>query len=80
MLRSWRTTAGTEVGLVVESGGTLIPIEVKLSATPRPAMGAAVRQFQRDLRSAAGPRFVVHPGDVTLPVGPGVTALPYGLL
>ena len=76
----WRTTAGTEVDFVVESGGTLIPIEVKLSATPRPAMGSAIRQFQRDLGSAAGPGFVVHPGDVTLPLGPGVTALPYGIL
>ena len=76
----WRTTAGTEVDFVVESGGTLIPIEVKLSATPRPAMGNAIRQCQRDLGSLAGPGFVVHPGDVTLPLGSGVTALPYGLL
>lgn len=76
----WRTTAGAEADFVVESGGTLIPIEVKLSATPRPAMGSAIRQFQRDMGSAAGPGFVVHPGDVTLPLGPGVTALPFGLL
>ena len=76
----WRTTAGTEVDFVVESRGTLIPIEVKLSATPRARMASAVRTFQRDLGSAAGPGYVVHPGDVELPLGPGVRALPYGLL
>lgn len=76
----WRTVAGTEVDFVVETGATLIPIEVKLSATPRPSMASAVRTFRRDLGSAAGPGFVVHPGDVTLPLGPGVTALPFGVL
>ena len=76
----WRTVAGTEVDFVVESGATLIPIEVKLSATPRTSMAAAIRTFRRDLGSATGPGFVVHPGDVTLPLGPGVTALPFGAL
>lgn len=76
----WRTTAGAEVDFVVETASGLIPIEVKLSATPRPTMGHAIRRFQRDLGSAAGPGFVVHPGDVTLSLGPGVTALPFGRL
>lgn len=76
----WRTTAGSEVDFVVETAGQLTPIEVKLSATPRPAMGNAIRRFQQDLGGAAGPGFVVHPGDVTLPLGPRVTALPFGRL
>lgn len=76
----WRTTAGAEVDFVVETEGKLIPIEVKLSATPRPAMGNGIRRFQRDLGGAAGPGFVVHPGDVALPLAPGVTALPFGRL
>ena len=33
----WRTQAGTEVDFVVDTGAGLVPIEVKLSATPRPA-------------------------------------------
>ena len=73
----WRTTAGTEVDFVVESPRGLVPIEVKLSATPRPAMAASIRTFQRDLGSAAMPGYVVHPGDVRLPLGAGVTALPF---
>ena len=73
----WRTSAGSEVDFVVETGGKLVPIEVKLSATPRPAMAAAIRTLQQDLGAAALPGYVVHPGDIRLPLGPGVTALPF---
>jgi hypothetical protein len=34
----WRTSTGSEVDLLVERGGALIPIEVKASSSPRPAM------------------------------------------
>ena len=74
----WRTVAGTEVDFVVEVGGRLVPIEVKLSATPRPAMAAAIKTLHGDLGGAALPGYVVHPGDIHLPLGPRVTALPFG--
>jgi len=73
----WRTRAGTEVDIVVESDRKLVPIEVKLSATPRPGMAASIRMLQKDLGSAALPGYVVHPGDVRLPLGSGATALPF---
>lgn len=73
----WRTLAGMEVDFVVETGVGLIPIEVKLSATPRATMGNAIRTFQEDMGSAAMPGYVVHPGNVRLPLGQGVTALPF---
>ncbi|MCP4681742.1 MAG: ATP-binding protein [Desulfobacterales bacterium] len=73
----WRTMAGSEVDIVVETGGKLVPIEVKLSATPRPAMATAVKTFQKDLGDKALPGYVVHPGDISLPLGQGVTALPF---
>ena len=57
----WRTPAGVEADLVVEAGGRLVPIEVKLSATPRPAMASGIRVFQEDLGENAGPGFVIHP-------------------
>jgi hypothetical protein len=76
----WRTSTGVEVDLVVETGGRLIPIEVKLSATPRPAMANGIRAFQEDLGEKAGSGFVIHPGEVRLPLAPGVVALPFGSL
>lgn len=76
----WRTSAGAEVDLVVDTGAMLIPIETKLSATPRPAMADGILKLRRDLGKAVGPGYVVHPGTVTLPLAPGVTALPFDAL
>ena len=76
----WRTITGREVDIIVETGGRLVPIEVKLSATPRPAMASAIKTFRRDMGDRAMPGYVVHTGDVALPLGPGVTALPFAEL
>jgi len=76
----WRTVAGTEVDFVVDTGGKLVPIEVKLSSTPRPAMASAIQTFQKDFGDRAVPGYVIHPGDIVLPLGSGVTALPFGKL
>jgi uncharacterized protein len=73
----WRTAAGAEVDIVVAEGGRLIPLETKLSATPRPAMARHIKVFQQDLESQAASGYVIHPGDVRLPLAPGVTALPF---
>ena len=66
----WRTSAGVEVDLVVEVDGRLIPMEVKLSATPRPAMANAVRTFQQDVGAKAGRGYVV----------PNVVAMPFAAI
>jgi len=73
----WRTAAGAEVDIVVAEGGRLIPLEIKLSATPRPAMARHIKDFQRDLEDHAAPGYVIHPGEVRLPLAPGVVALPF---
>ena len=76
----WRTTSGTEVDFLIVAESGLIPIEVKPSATPRPSMASGIRMFQRDLGDRAQPGFVVHGGDMRLPLGAGVTALPFSEL
>jgi len=72
----WRTSAGVEVDFLVETEGMLVPVEVKLSSTPLPAMATAIRTFREDLGSKAGPGYVVHGGDLRLPLAPSVTAIP----
>ena len=62
---------------MVETEGKLVPMEVKLSATPRPAMASTVKTFQKDFGKQATPGYMVHPGDTVLPLGSGVTALPF---
>jgi len=76
----WRTSTGVEVDFIVEDGGLLIPIEAKLSATPRTAMASGIQAFRQDLGKKAGAGYVIHPGDVRLPIAQGVTALPFGEL
>ncbi len=76
----WRTAAGAEVDLLVAAGQKLIPLEVKLSGTPRPAMAAQINAFQKDLGDKAATGYVVHPGEVRLPLGEGTMALPFSQL
>lgn len=73
----WRTSAGAEVDIVVETGRKLIPIEVKLSATPRPAMASGIKKFRKDLGSRAATGYVIYPGETRLPLGSEVMALPF---
>jgi predicted AAA+ superfamily ATPase len=76
----WRTAAGAEVDFVVEASGKLIPIEVKLSSSPRPAMANAIRTFREDLGETEGPGYAIHPSKVRLSLGTNVVALPFGEL
>ncbi|MBI5522168.1 MAG: ATP-binding protein [Desulfarculus sp.] len=76
----WRTTDGYEVDLLVDTGAKLIPIEVKLSATPNKAMAKGVSLFRELFGDKAGEGYVIHPGDVRLPLLPGVRALPFSEL
>jgi predicted AAA+ superfamily ATPase len=76
----WRTSTGTEVDLLIETAGKLVPVEVKLSATPRPAMASPINTFIKDFGNRALPGYVVHPGNTHLPLSPNVTALPFANL
>jgi hypothetical protein len=79
-LHFWRTSAGAEVDLLVEDGARLVAIEAKASATPRPGMASGLLALRQDLGSRIGHAFVVHGGDVALPLADGVRALPFGAL
>jgi hypothetical protein len=73
----WRTSAGMEVDIVVEADEKLIPIEVKLSSTPRPAMAAGIKSFREVFGDKSMNGYVIHPGDVRLPLGQQIVALPF---
>ena len=72
----WRTSAGSKVDIVVDNHGRLVPIEVKLSTTVQPDMASGVKEFQKGLAGRAAFGYVIHPGDLRLPLGPKVTSLP----
>jgi hypothetical protein len=76
----WRTTAGSEVDVVIGTQSGLIPLEIKLSETPRLEMAKELHTFRRDFKEKALPGYVVHPGSVVLPLGQEVMALPLNYL
>ena len=71
----WRTSSGVEVDFLVEAGARLVPVEVKKTATPRPAMARSLRRLQKDLGDRLAPGYLVHAGEGRLPMGAGVTAV-----
>ncbi len=79
-LTFWRTSNGAEVDIVVEDGHWLTPVEAKLSATPRASMNRGIRRFRQDYGDRVRTGWVVHSGDLTLPLGSGAVALPLELL
>ncbi len=73
----WRTSTGSEVDFILNVGGRLIPIEVKLSATLHPSMAGSILAFQKDIGGKAASGFVIHPGDTRLPLAPAVMGVPF---
>lgn len=65
---------------VIEAGGRPVPVKVKLSAISRPAMAASIKSLMEDFGEKVMPGYVVHPGDVRLPLGSHVTALTFSEL
>ena len=76
----WRTAAGSEVDMVIETQDQLVPIEIKQSETPRPEMAKEIVNFQKDFEGKASQGYVIHPGSMTLPLGKGVVTLPFANL
>ena len=76
----WRTSTGNEVDILVESGSKLIPIAVRLSETPTPAMASGIETLRKDIGDRVAPGYLVHSGEAHLRLTPGVVALPVGEL
>lgn len=58
----WRTTTGDEVGLVVETAGRLLPIEIKATTRPRLADIAGLRRFRGEYRKSSRAGLLLHTG------------------
>ena len=58
----WRTTLGEEVDVVIETGGKLLPIEIKATASPRLADCAHLRSFRAEYGSQARAGLLLHTG------------------
>jgi hypothetical protein len=73
----WRTTTGEEVDLVIETGGRLLPIEVKATARPRLSDTTHLRTFRREYGEAARAGLFLHAGSALEWLTPDVLAAPW---
>lgn len=73
----WRTSHGAEVDIVIEEQGRLVPVEVKQTATPRPAMASGLLSFMDDYSDKTDKGWLVHMGSNILPLAPNIMAVPF---
>jgi predicted AAA+ superfamily ATPase len=75
----WRTSTGVEVDMLIGRQDEMVPVEVKATATPQPSMASGILAVQRDLQKTSTEGYVIHTGDVRMPLAPRVTASPFGM-
>ena len=73
----WRTADGQEVDFVIEAGERLLPVEVKVAATPRDADTASLRLFRREYAERFVGGLVLHGGTDTLWMSERILAAPW---
>lgn len=73
----WRTTIGEEVDLVIETGGRLLPVEVKSTSRPRLADATHLRTFRAEYGNKSRAGLLLHNGDAIEWLTPDVLAAPW---
>ena len=73
----WRTTLGEEVDFIIETGDTLLPIEIKATTRPRLRAAAHLRTFRAEYGEQARAGLLLHAGDAIEWIAPDVLAAPW---
>jgi predicted AAA+ superfamily ATPase len=74
----YRAPAGGEVDLVLDLGSSIIPIEIKASASPDASWTRGINSLRRALKlSPNHPGFVISLLDELKPLAPGIINLPF---
>lgn len=69
----WRTAAGAEVDLLIDRGGSFLPVEIKLHSSPSRRDAAGLLTCMKELKLTKG--YLVHAGRADYSLGQGVHAL-----
>ena len=73
----WRTAIGEEVDFVIETGGKLLPIEVKSTTSPRLSDTAHLRTFRAEYGKKARAGLLLHAGSKVDWLAPDILAAPW---
>jgi hypothetical protein len=72
----WRLASGAEVDVVIEQAGTLIPIEIKATSSPRVGDTTHLRIFLDDYGKAAPHGLLLHTGERAEQIANCIWAIP----
>ena len=73
----WRTAVGDEIDFVIEAGGKLLPIEVKVTSRPRLSDAKHLRTFRAEYGTRARAGLLLHNGSTIEWLAPDVLAVPW---
>ena len=73
----WRSLDGWEVDLLIELGGRLRPVEIKATATPRPAHAESLARWRTLAGDRAGDGLLITRAEEASALVPGVRVLPW---
>jgi hypothetical protein len=73
----WRTAAGAEVDLVIDTGSSLLPIEIKATARPRVADARHLQTLRAEYGRVCRAGLLLHTGDGVEWLAPGILAAPW---
>ena len=73
----WRTASGEEVDFVIETGGRLLPIEVKSTARPKLSDAVHLHSFREEYGRKATAGLLLHTGNSVEWLAPDVLAAPW---
>ncbi|HEY7214598.1 MAG TPA: DUF4143 domain-containing protein, partial [Thermoanaerobaculia bacterium] len=76
----WRSRNGWEIDVLVELNGRLYPVEIKATATPRPAHAETLARWRSIAGEKAGNGLVVTQAQEASALVPGVRVIPWSLL
>ncbi len=68
---------GDEVDFVIETGGTLLPVEIKATRRPSLADAARLRTFRKEYGTKARAGLLLHDGEDVEWLAEGVLAVPW---
>jgi predicted AAA+ superfamily ATPase len=73
----WRTTVGDEVDFVVDTGRTLLPVEVKATRRPTLADARGLQTFRGEYGARSRAGLLLHDGEDTEWLAPGILSTPW---
>lgn len=73
----WRTATGEEVDFVVEWRDRVLAVEVKATNRPRTSDARHLKTFQEEYGDRVVGSLLLHDGDVTEWLAPGILAVPW---